>query len=77
MIGPPIERYDAPIIVNGQIIGTVAIASEPRDEIAEVWENAIALAAIAAIAVLVMAGILYVALGRVLDPLTALGEGAA
>ena len=75
LIGPPIERYDAPIVVNGQIIGTVAIASEPRDEIAEVWENAIALAAIAAVAVLAMAGILYAVLGRVLDPLTALGEG--
>ena len=75
LIGPPIERYDVPILVNGQIIGTVAIASEPRDEIAEVWENAIALATIAAIAVLVMAGILYVALGRVLDPLTTLGRG--
>ena len=75
MIGPPIERHDIPIIVNGRTIGTVEIVSEPRDEIAEVWENSIALAAVASVTVLVIVGILYWVLGRVLDPLTALGTG--
>src|SRR6266849_6846316 len=41
----------------------------------EVWENTIALAAVAAVTVLVIVGILYLVLGRVLDPLTALGTG--
>src|SRR6266849_1156090 len=54
---------------------SVEIVSEPRDEIAEVWENSIALAAVAAVTVLVIVGILYLVLGRVLDPLTALGTG--
>ena len=75
LIGPPIERHDVPIIVNGQTIGTVEIVSEPRDEIAEVWENSIALAAVAAVTVLVIVGILHWVLGRVLDPLTGLGTG--
>jgi two-component system sensor histidine kinase UhpB len=73
LIGPPIERHDVPVVVAGQMIGTVEIVSEPRDEIAEVWENSIALATIAAITVGMITGILYLVLGRVLDPLTALG----
>jgi two-component system sensor histidine kinase UhpB len=75
LIGPPIERHDVSVVVNGQTIGTVEIVSEPRDEIAEVWENSIALAAVAFMAALVIIGILYWVLGRVLDPLTALGIG--
>jgi len=75
LIGPPIERHDVPVVLNGATIGTVDIVSEPRDEIAEVWENSIALAAIAATTNLVVIGILYIVLGRVLDPLTALGSG--
>ena len=75
LIGPPIELHELPVVVNGRTIGTVEIVSEPRDEIAEVWENSIALAAVAAVTVLVIVGILYWVLGRVLDPLTALGTG--
>ncbi len=75
LIGPPVERHEVAVVVDGRPIGTVEIVSEPRDEIAEVWENTIALAAVAAVTVLVIVGILYVVLGRVLDPLTALGTG--
>jgi two-component system, NarL family, sensor histidine kinase UhpB len=73
LIGPPIERHDVPVVVGGATIGTVEIVSEPRDEIAEVWESSVALATIAGATVLVVIGILYLVLGRVLDPLTALG----
>ncbi len=75
LIGPPLETHDVPVAMDGKTIGTVEIVSEPRDEIAEVWENTVALAAIAGATSLVMIGILYVVLGRVLDPLTALGKG--
>jgi two-component system sensor histidine kinase UhpB len=75
LIGPPIETHDVPVAMDGKTIGTVEIVSEPRDEIAEVWENTVALAAIAGATSLVMIGILYFVLGRVLDPLTALGKG--
>ncbi|HMA71835.1 MAG TPA: ATP-binding protein [Xanthobacteraceae bacterium] len=75
LIGPPIERHDVSVVVDGHTIGTVEIVSEPRDEIAEAWENSVALAAVAFATVLVIVGILYWVLGRVLDPLTALGTG--
>src|SRR5260370_28366452 len=75
LIGPPVERHEVAVVVDGGTIGTVEIVSEPRDEIAEVWENTIALAAVAAVTVLVIVGILYLVLGRVLDPLTSLGSG--
>jgi two-component system, NarL family, sensor histidine kinase UhpB len=74
LIGPPIERHEVPVMVKGMPIGIVEIASEPQDEIAEVWENSVALACVAAITVLVLTAILYLVLGRVLDPLTALGS---
>jgi two-component system sensor histidine kinase UhpB len=75
LIGPPVERHEVAVVVDGRTIGTVELVSEPRDEIAEVWENSIALAAVAAVTVLVIVGILYLVLSRVLDPLTALGTG--
>jgi two-component system, NarL family, sensor histidine kinase UhpB len=75
LIGPPIERHQVAVMAGGRTIGTVEIVSEPRDEIAEVWENNVALAAVAAVTVLVIIGILYLVLGRVLDPLTALATG--
>ena len=73
LIGPPIERYRVPVTVNGRTIATVELVSEPRDEIAEAWGNSIALATVAAATVAAMIAILYFVLGRVLDPLTALG----
>jgi two-component system, NarL family, sensor histidine kinase UhpB len=72
LISPPIEYHDVPVVIDGHTIGTVEIISEPRDEIAEVWENATALAPIAAGTILLVIGILYLALGRVLDPLRTL-----
>jgi two-component system, NarL family, sensor histidine kinase UhpB len=75
LIGPPVERHEVAVVSGGRTIGTVEIVSEPRDEIAEVWENSIALAAVAAVTVLMIVGVLYLVLGRVLDPLTALATG--
>lgn len=75
LIGPPVERHEVPVVVNGTAIATVEIVSEPRDEIAEAWENSVALSTVAAMTVLVLTAILYLVLGRVLDPLTALGSG--
>src|SRR5260370_41225074 len=73
LIGPPVERHEVAVVVDGGTIGTVEIVSEPRDEIAEVWENTIALAAVAAVTVLGIVGILYLVLRRVPHPLTAPG----
>ena len=75
LISPPIERRELPVVDKGQKLGSVVITGEPADEIAEVWENLIALATVALLVNLVMIGILYLLFGRVLGPLTALGAG--
>jgi two-component system, NarL family, sensor histidine kinase UhpB len=75
LIGPPVERREVEVAVDGRRLGTVEIISEPRDEIAEVWGNTVALGTVAATMVLAIVAILYLVLGRVLDPLRALGAG--
>jgi two-component system sensor histidine kinase UhpB len=75
LIGPPVERHEVAVTVDGRSVGTVEIVSEPSDEIGEVWGNAVALAAVAMMTVLVIVGLLHLVLGRVLDPLTALTTG--
>jgi two-component system sensor histidine kinase UhpB len=75
LVGPPVERHEVAVMAGDQRLGTVEIISEPRDEIAEVWGNTVALGAVAALTVLAIVAILYLVLGRVLDPLRALGAG--
>jgi two-component system, NarL family, sensor histidine kinase UhpB len=75
LIAPPIESQDVPVAVNGQRIGTIAIIGEPSDEIAEVWDNTVALGGVALAVNVAVIGILYVLFGRVLDPLTGLAGG--
>ncbi len=75
LISPPIEHREMPVSVGGRRLGSVVIAGEPADEIAEVWENMTALASVAMLVNLAMIGVLYVLFGRVLDPLTSLGTG--
>ncbi|MEA2936501.1 MAG: two-component system, NarL family, sensor histidine kinase UhpB [Alphaproteobacteria bacterium] len=77
LIAPSIESRRVPVVVNGQPFGSVEIVSEPTDEIAEVWENAVALAGVTLVVNLVAIGILYFLFGRVLDPLTGLARGLA
>lgn len=75
LIGPPVERREVEVTSRGEHLGTVEIVSEPRDEIAEVWSNTVALGAVAAVTELTIVAILHVVLGRVLGPLRALGTG--
>lgn len=75
LIAPPIETHRVPVTVSGRRIGTVLIASEPGDEIAEAWENARALAWVALIVNLAVIGVLYLSIGHVLGPLTGLARG--
>jgi two-component system, NarL family, sensor histidine kinase UhpB len=75
LIAPPVETRDVAVTVNGQRIGRVAIIGEPADEIAEVWDNAVAMAAVAVLLNAVMIGLLYLLFGRVLGPLTVLAHG--
>jgi two-component system sensor histidine kinase UhpB len=77
LIAPPIASRDVPVIVNGQRIGTVEILAEPRDEIAEAWGNAVALAMVALFVNVAVVGMLYFLFGRVLGPLTGVAHGLA
>jgi two-component system, NarL family, sensor histidine kinase UhpB len=77
LTAPSVESQSVPVIINGQHIGTVAIVPEPRDEIAEVWENTVALGWVALLVNAAVIATLYVLFGRVLDPLTAVASGLA
>ena len=67
---------DVPVVVNGARIGSVEIVPEPRDEIAEVWGNTVALGTVALIVNVAVIGMLYLLFGRVLDPLTGVSPRA-
>ncbi len=75
LVAPPIETRDVAVTVAGARIGRVSIIGEPGDEIAEVWDNAVAMAAVAVLLNVVMIGLLYILFGRVLGPLTVLAHG--
>jgi two-component system sensor histidine kinase UhpB len=68
-------RHEVPVTMSGRHIGTVLVTSQPADEIAEVWKDFSDLAVVALIANGVAIGLLYLALGRALDPLTGLAAG--
>src|SRR6516164_3781527 len=75
LVAPAVKSHDIPVIAAGRPVGHVEIAGEPADEIAEVWENLLAIGSVAVLLNVTMIGLLYVLFGRVLDPLTALGAG--
>jgi two-component system sensor histidine kinase UhpB len=77
LIAAPIVSKDVPVVVSGERIGSVQILPEPRDEIAEVWSNTVALAAVALAVNIGMIAALYFLFGRVLDPLTTVARGLA
>jgi two-component system sensor histidine kinase UhpB len=77
LIAPRVETRNVPVVVNGQRIGSVEIVAEPRDEIAEVWANTVALGAVALAVNIAVIAILYFLFGRVLDPLTGVARGLA
>jgi two-component system, NarL family, sensor histidine kinase UhpB len=75
LVAPSIQSHLVPVVADGRKVGQVEIIGEPADEIAEIWQNLVAMATVAAALNLGMIGILYVLFGRVLDPLTALAAG--
>jgi two-component system sensor histidine kinase UhpB len=75
LIAPASDRREIPVIVKGQRIGSVFITGEPADEIAESWENTIALASVGLTVNAAVIAILYVLFGRVLGPLVDVARG--
>jgi two-component system, NarL family, sensor histidine kinase UhpB len=74
-VAPPVELRRLPVIVSGQSVGSVDIAGEPGDEIAEFSANAGAVGALVLLLQAAVIGCLYVLFGRVLDPLAAVASG--
>ncbi|HWE20221.1 MAG TPA: ATP-binding protein [Hyphomicrobiaceae bacterium] len=66
---------EVPVILGGRHIGTVLVTSQPADEIAEVWQDVSEIAVVVLIANFIVVGLFFVALGRVLNPLTSLATG--
>lgn len=56
-------------------LGTVVISGEPEDEIAEVWRDTTSLALIWLFLDALVLGVLFLVLGRMLDPLASLARG--
>jgi two-component system sensor histidine kinase UhpB len=77
LIAPPTERRVVPVVVQGVRIGSVDVVSEPKDEIGEKWETTALLGAVGLGVTLAVTGLLYLLVGRVLKPLTALAAGLA
>ena len=75
LVAPPVASRDVPVAVDGRTIGRVEISGEPADEIAEVWDNLVAIGTIGILLNAAMIALLYVVFGRVLDPLTVLAAG--
>ncbi|YBV93867.1 histidine kinase (plasmid) [Phyllobacteriaceae bacterium JZ32] len=68
-------RREVPIVSGNQRLGTVLLVGEASDEVAEVWQDVTDLAIVAIILNLTVIGALYLALGRVLHPLTDVSRG--
>src|SRR3954447_1047798 len=75
LIAPPTERRELPIIAEGQRAGSILITGEASDEVAEVWENTLALGAAGLAVNLAVIVLLYALFGHVLRPLTGLAHG--
>lgn len=75
LIAPPPRQHKLPVVVDGRTLGALVIVGEPSDEIAEVWENTLALAAVALVGHLALIGALYVIFGHLLRPLASLAGG--
>ena len=68
-------RREMQIVSEGVHIGSVIIVGHAADEIAEVWQDTRSLALVGLVLSVVVFAMLYLALGRVLHPLTSLADG--
>ena len=75
LVSPPIESRDYPIVVQGRLIGTVTLVSQPADEISEAWGYAHTLIVTSALLNVLALVVMILVFGRVLAPLEALAGG--
>lgn len=67
--------HEVPVISDGKHIGTVRVIGVSDDEIAEIWADLSSLSLIALAVNAFIIGLLYLALGRLLKPLSAVASG--
>jgi two-component system sensor histidine kinase UhpB len=68
-------RHEVPVISGGHLVGTIVVVGQAADEIDEIWQDVSELALLALVLNAAVLGVLYFALGRVLQPLISLAAG--
>ena len=75
LVGPSVGAREVRVVLGANTLGTIVIVGEPGDELAEVWEEVSRRAVIWLAITLVMLALLYIVLGRLLNPLVGLASG--
>jgi len=75
LVGPKVGAREMRVMLGDNRVGTIVIAGEPRDELGEVWEEVSRRAVIWLGITALMLALLYVVLGRLLNPLLGLTSG--
>lgn len=75
MIGDAGKNREVPVEFDGERVGTVLVASEAADEVAEIWQDFAVLAIVTMLIDVFILLMLYLATGRILAPLTELAQG--
>jgi len=75
LVAPEVGAREVRVVVGNRPLGTILIIGEPGHELAEVWEEVSRRAVIWLAITAVMLVLLYLVLGRLLDPLKSLTGG--
>lgn len=75
LVGPSVGTREVRVVLGSNTLGTIVIVGEPGDELAEVWEEVSRRAVIWLGITLIMLALLYIVLGRLLNPLEGLASG--
>jgi two-component system, NarL family, sensor histidine kinase UhpB len=75
LVGPSVGTREVRVVIGSKVLGTIIIVGEPGDELAEVWEEVSRRAVIWLAITALMLALLYVVLGRLLNPLIGLAGG--
>lgn len=75
LVGPSLGAREVRVVAGSKVLGTIIIVGEPGDELAEVWEEVSRRAVIWLGITALMLALLYVVLGRLLNPLIGLAGG--
>lgn len=75
LVGPKVGTRQIRVMLADHRVGAIVIVGEPRDELGEVWEEVTRRAVIWLGITALMLAILYVVLGRLLNPLVELAAG--